>query len=256
MARVKALRRSGGWHWALALSGALLLHALAWWLLRTSYASPPAADARPLWHVTLRTAAPAPISAAPAQPAPAPTPETAAPAPAAPTQPPERADERATPPEAPTPIAPAAEPRPRPLPPPVPRPAVQAPSPEPTPAPPLPQTRWLDAAQADRAPAPRDNQWLLTPDQPWPQDFPKVRIQIWVSASGRIERFEVEGAAASDPAVQALFAPLPETPMLPALIGRVPVPSTMRIELWAGDQGDQGHAPDFIAPLAPHAGEP
>ena len=251
MVRVQALRRPGGrcWAWALALVGALLLHALAWWLLRTRYASPPAAAAPPLWHATLRTAVPQPVGPAPAQP----TPKNADPAPAAQIQPRERAAERPRPPEAPTPIAPAAEPRPRPLAPPAPRPGAQAPSPEPAPAPRLPPTRWLDAAQAERAPAPRDNQWLLDPDQPWPQAFAKVRIRIWVSAGGRIERFEIEGAAASDPAVQALFAPLPETPMLPALIGRVPVPSTMRIELWAGEQGA---APDFIAPLAPPASEP
>ena len=87
---------------------------------------------------------------------------------------------------------------------------------------------------------------------PWPPSHPRVVLQLWISSQGVIERYELQGDAANDRAIQALLAPIVETPMRPAMIGRVPVPSTMRIELWEGEAG----APDFIGPLAPGAGRP
>ena len=64
-----------------------------------------------------------------------------------------------------------------------------------------------------------------------------------------VEKAPMPTDAAGDRAIQALIAPIMETPMRPAMIGRVPVPSTMRIELWEGEAG----APDFIGPLSPDA---
>ena len=78
---------------------------------------------------------------------------------------------------------------------------------------------------------------------------PRVVLQLWISSQGAIERYELQGDAANDRAIQALIAPIMETPMRPAMIGRVPVPSTMRIELWEGEAG----APDFVGPLTPDA---
>ena len=49
----------------------------------------------------------------------------------------------------------------------------------------------------------------------------------------------------ADPAMQALFAPFVETPMQPARIGSVSVPSTMVIEIWPGEDA----RPDFLLPL-------
>ncbi|MFT4196253.1 MAG: hypothetical protein QM614_16655, partial [Ottowia sp.] len=147
----------------------------------------------------------------------------------------------------PAPPAPAADvpPRARKAPP-TPRPPTPTPTPaEPAQAPAPQAPQWLDATHADRSPAPRDNRWLLA-DRPWPAAFERVRVRLWISASGRIERVEIEGEAADDPAVRALFAPFADTPMDPALVGRVAVPSTMRVELWDGD-GER--APDFVAPL-------
>jgi hypothetical protein len=92
---------------------------------------------------------------------------------------------------------------------------------------------------------PVDNEWRLA-DVPWPTAHPRIVLQLWISSQGVIERYEVQGDAASDLAVQALLAPILDTPMRPARIGRAPVPSTMRIELWKGD----GPVPDFVAPLA------
>ncbi len=57
---------------------------------------------------------------------------------------------------------------------------------------------------------PLGNTWLLTP-MPWPAAFPLIEVQLWITADGRIERFELQGEAADDPAVQQLFAPLPMT---------------------------------------------
>ena len=207
-------RRQPAAPWLCALAGALALHLAAFLLIRTHYHRPMDAPPRKALQVAVRVLPPAPP----------PAPVAVLPAPSVP---------------APSVVPPRMRKAPAPRPPPPP-PA----EPAPAPAPQAPQ--WLDATRADRAPAPQDNRWLLAQDQPWPDAFPHVWIRLWISASGRIERVEIEGAAARDPAVRALFAPIADTPMLPAMIGRVPVPSTMRVELWAGDDGP---APDFVAPL-------
>ena len=111
------------------------------------------------------------------------------------------------------------------------------------------QGGWLEATNADQAPAPVDNTWRLA-EGPWPKTHPRIVLQLWISSQGVIERYELQGDAVGDRAIQALLAPIMETPMRPAMIGRVPVPSTMRIELWEGAAG----VPDFIGPLAPDAG--
>jgi hypothetical protein len=113
----------------------------------------------------------------------------------------------------------------------------------------LSHSGWLDATEVDESPAPIDNEWVLA-SRPWPRAYRSIIVRLWISAEGRIERYEVEGDAADDPAVQALFAPITQTPMRPARIGRRTVPSTMRIELWSGDSAP----PDFVAPLGRVAG--
>ena len=105
---------------------------------------------------------------------------------------------------------------------------------------------WLDANLADQAPAPLSNEWRLTA-MPWPRHHPVVEVRLWITADGRIERFELQDDAANDPAMQQLFAPFAETPMRPAYFGSVPVPSVMRIQIWQGD----GPGPDFVSPLPP-----
>lgn len=232
--------------WAAALAGALALHAaLLLWTQRVDV-RPPAQSRPAAWHVSFRTAA---------APAPAPAP-TAAPAPVAPVP---------APPEPATTPAPSPQPRPRVRPAPKPpRPAPPAAAaPEPPAEPPQPpassalpdtsrttraQGGWLEATNADQAPAPIDNTWRLA-DGPWPKTQARIVLQLWISSQGVIERYELQGDAAQDRAIQALIAPIIETPMTPAMIGRVPVPSTMRIELWEGDAG----VPDFVGPLAPDA---
>jgi hypothetical protein len=215
--------------WAGALAAALALH-LVLLLVVLPRHRPVTAPARPALQVTLRLRPP------PEQP---------------PAQPP-------APPLADNPAAPSAPvqvPAAAPAPPPRRQAPAEAPAPAPPPLPPTPadatapaEARWLDALQADRAPAPQGNRWRLAP-LPWPAAFARVRVRLWISSTGRIERVEIEGAAGRDPAVRALFAPLGDTPMLPALIGQVPVPSVVRAELWPGDDGSA--APDFLLPLPP-----
>lgn len=106
----------------------------------------------------------------------------------------------------------------------------------------------MDANLAHRAPTPVDNLWRLG-NLPWPPEHPVVTVRLWISADGRIERFELEGDAARDPQVQRLFAPLADTPMRPAYYGSARVPSTVRVQLWAAEDGSP--APDFLLPLPP-----
>lgn len=103
---------------------------------------------------------------------------------------------------------------------------------------------WLDATRADAAPVPLAGEWVLA-DMPWPPAHPVVRVQLWITSEGRIERFALQGPAAADPAMQQLFARFADTPMQPARLGQVPVPSTMLIEIWPGT----GSAPDYVLPL-------
>ncbi|MDO5692840.1 MAG: hypothetical protein Q4G70_10225 [Pseudomonadota bacterium] len=218
--------RSG---WVLALLAALALHGAALWLLQPSYYAV-APTARPsTWRVQVHAReVPAPAAKPIAQPVPAPAPESAPP---------------------PPPIE-----RPTVPPPPAPEEALPA-SPEPT-APTPPESDlvtatdsampWLDANLADQAPTPVDNEWHLT-EMPWPQAFPMVEVHVWITSDGRIEHYEIQGDAANDLAMRALFAPFAETPMRPAYFGGMPVPSIMRIQIWEGD----GPAPDFVSPLPP-----
>ncbi|MFV0679300.1 hypothetical protein [Ottowia sp.] len=227
--------------WACALVGALALHVAVFLGLRTPYRQPPKAPPQAVWHVSLR-AAPVPPAATPA-----PVPSVAATRPPPAPRVAAKAPARVVPPPVQPP--PPAAPEPEPLPPAQPEPEPPPPLP-PTPelSPPpssVPPVQWLDANHADQAPAPQDNTWLLA-QHSWPAQYPQIRVQLWISASGRMERFELEGGAADDPQVRALFAPFIDTPMLPAMIGRVPVPSTMRVELWMG----QDMKPDFIGPLS------
>ena len=222
-----------GWSWALA--AALALHAAALVLLqarRHPVTEAPGAPA--VWHVSLRAA---PQAAAVPRPSP-PAIVSAAPAPAVAPR-----SDRQRPSAAPSPVRrepPAPRPEVAPPPPVQPLPTVaEAPAPD-------PQTVWLDASKVDSAPTPNDNLWLLA-EQPWPAGFPIVRLRVWLSAQGRIERFELEGPAADDPAMRDLFAPIVDTPMRPAMLGGAPVASVMRIEMWPGE----GPAPDFLAPMAP-----
>ncbi len=104
--------------------------------------------------------------------------------------------------------------------------------------------QWLDANLADQAPAPIGNEWRLT-EMPWPAAHSQVQVRLWITPEGRIARFELQGPAADDPAMQALFAPFVETPMQPARIGSVSVPSTMVIEIWPAEDA----RPDFLLPL-------
>lgn len=106
--------------------------------------------------------------------------------------------------------------------------------------------QWLDANSADTAPAPEQGEWLLDPHTPWPDSYPSVTLRLWVSSRGRIERFELQGPAADDAAMQHIFARLAHTPMLPARIGRVPVPSTVRVQIWAPEGGQP---PNYVMPL-------
>ena len=211
----------------LALAAALALHGAVLWLLRPShYTVAPAVRPSP-WRVHVHTReVPAPAAEPVAQPVATPD-----------LRPPRPPLER-----------PAAAPLPAPQ-------ARQPASPVPV-APTLPQaepapstvstTLWLDANLADQAPTPVDNEWRLT-EMPWPPAYPAVEVRVWITAAGRIERFEPQGDAANDPAMQQLFAPFAETPMRPAYFGSVPVPSVMRIQIWQGD----GAAPDFVSPLPP-----
>ena len=236
-----------------ALAAAIALHALLWLSLsRYVVVRPPARSQPAAWHVNFRTAAPPQLAPAPT-PTPTPTPLppdlTVPDAPAAPVAVPE-----ITAPEPADTPPPATRPRPAPTPQPPPQPA-QPPEPA---APDLPasaalpdsarsasnQGGWLDATQADQAPVPIDNDWHLA-EMPWPQAHPRITVQLWISSQGVIERYEIQGDAATDRAVQALIAPILDTPMRPARIGRAPVPSTMLIELWEGD----GAVPNFVAPL-------
>ncbi len=213
--------------WTLALAAALALHGAVLWLLRPShYTVAPAVRPSP-WRVHVHTReVPAPAAEPVAQPVATPD-----------LRPPRPPLER-----------PAAAPLPAPQ-------ARQPASPVPV-APTLPQaepapstvstTLWLDANLADQAPTPVDNEWRLT-EMPWPPAYPAVEVRVWITADGRIERFELQDDAANDPAMQQLFAPFAETPMRPAYFGSVPVPSVMRIQIWQGD----GAAPDFVSPLPP-----
>ncbi|MBP7451353.1 MAG: hypothetical protein KA914_01025 [Ottowia sp.] len=232
--------------WTAALLGALILHAALLLFGQRVVVKPPAQSRPAAWHVSFRTAtAPAPAAA----PTPSPA-EPTAPAPVAEPLPP-----------APAPLPPS--PRARPVA--APQPEAQPQAPAPAPPPPKPerpasaslpdsarttsaQGGWLEATHADHSPVPIDNEWRLS-DGPWPTAHPRLTLQLWISSQGVIERYEVQGEAANDRAVQALLAPFMETPMEPARIGRMPVPSTMRIELWEGD----GAVPNFVGPLAPGA---
>ncbi len=234
--------------WTVALIGALVLHAALLLLSQRVVVQPPAQSRPAAWHVTFRTAAAPEVAATPE-----PTPPTVTPPPPVAEPPPA--------PEAPAPRMPQARlrtapaPDPLPAPPPPPAPASQpAPPPEPPASAALPESSrttsaqggWLEATQADQSPVPKDNEWRLA-EMAWPAAHPRIVLQLWISSKGVIERYEVQGDAAEDRAVQALLAPILDTPMRPARIGRVPVPSTMRIELWAGDDA----APNFVGPLAP-----
>ena len=226
-----------------ALAGALALHAALLLFSQRVVVRAPAQSRPAAWHVTFRTAA------APATPAaPSPPPVEAAPPPAPPTAP-------STPPRVPPPpsarVQPAEAPAPEPIPAPPPAPAPTQPA-----SAALPdsarttsaQGGWLEATHADESPAPVDNAWQLAAG-PWPTAHPRVTLQLWISSQGVIERYEILGDAAQDREVQALLEPIINTPMLPARIGKVPVPSTMRIELWEGD----GSLPNFVGPLTPNA---
>ena len=191
--------RHQGTQWVGALAGALALHAAALWLLQHRPTTPlqvtaPHAAARVLHVNVVPGARPHPVIAPPMPTAPEPAapPPTPAPAPRpADVQPVTlSATKRA---EAPRPLIPASHGTPAaPVVPETPFEAVEAPPPsnQPTPAPnanrePL----WLDANQADSSPTPDDNRWLLA-DRPWPHSFARVQLKVWVSAQGRIERFE------------------------------------------------------------------
>lgn len=245
--------RHQGTQWVGALAGALALHAAALWLLQHRPTTPlqvtaPHAAARVLHVNVVPGARPHPVIAPPmpAAPEPAAPPPTPAPAPR------------------PADVQPAvlsAARRPEvlrmqnrvPIPKPA-KPATSIASLEPTtpeiqttPATTAPdQSLWLDAVEADSAPTPEGNRWILA-EGAWPRGFTRVQLRVWVSAQGRIERFELEGPAAEDPAVLEFFAPLVDTPMQPARVGRVPVPSVMRMEIRLGKDG----VPDFVAPLGP-----
>lgn len=210
--------------WLGALAAALALHLAVFVALQWRARQTVVAPARQALQATVRvlSAPPAP-TAAPALVQPVPAAPTAARPMSPPTSP------RALPASAPPAAAPPA-----------------APIRDAEPGPDAPQ--WLDANQADSAPVPLDNRWLLAA-QPWPAAFPRVRVRMWISAAGRIERVEIEGEAADDPAVRALFAPIADTSMRPAMVGAVPVPSVMRVELWPGDEDRM--APDFVLPLPP-----
>lgn len=207
--------------WVVALTGTLLLHGAALWLMQRPPGHVFIEGPAQTWRVQLyrRTAAepPTPLPQA------APTADEAPP----------RSEPAPSPPQ---PIAPAPV---RPDPP-------ATPSPAPTPSADTPSL-WLEANQADRAPAPVDNRWRLA-DLPWPAAFPVVEVVLWIASDGRIERFELQGDAANDPTLRRLFAPLADTPMHPAYIGRARVPSTMRVQMRPGEDGG---APDFVAPLPP-----
>lgn len=224
-----------GWRgWWLALAAALALHLAALWLVQPARYGVSAAAQPMTWRVQVHTRT-QPVTPPPAIPA-AP-PATPQPAKRPVTPRPTRATARA-----PAPAPAVEEIIPNPPPPVEPPPVAHA-----DPAPRADSARlWLDANLADRAPTPIDNEWRLA-EMPWPDAYPTIEVQLWIDSDGRIERFELQGEAASDPVVQQLFASFSETPMRPAYFRSVPVPSTMRIQLWQGD----GPEPDFVAPLAP-----
>ena len=209
--------------WMAALAGALALHLAALLLWQPAHRSVAATGHPTPWRMQLR------LREAPAV--------LAQPAPRQAVSPPQRPVQR--PAESPLPEARA---------PVIPAPASPPPDEDSATAP-MPRTPlWIDANQADQAPAPEGNAWRLA-DMPWPEAYPAVEVQLWITADGRIERFELVGEAADDPALRQLFAPFADTPMQPAYLRSVPVPSTMRIQLWPGD----GPVPDFVAPLPPTA---
>ena len=225
-----------------AVLAATALHVLAWQALRSVYAHVRTSAAPPLaavWRVQLR----------PAQPAAAP------PRPTAPKAEPPKTT-RPKPVTKPKPAAPQ-KPKPRP-----------APKPQETAAPPAAPAApsalrgeeragsappsYLDATQADTAPAPLDGEWQLDTTAPWPPGITSVHVRIWIARSGRIERFEVLGAARHNPAIARIFSRLAQTPMIAAHIGRVPVPSVVRVQFLATTQGAQ---PDFVLPIPDNDGE-
>lgn len=108
--------------------------------------------------------------------------------------------------------------------------------------------QYLDANQVDRPPAPLSD-WVLDEHLPWPSELPVVELRLWISVSGRIDRVDLQGAAADHPGVRALFARLAQTPMEPALLGPNPVASMMRIQLWSG-AAESGLLPETPAPPA------
>ena len=211
----------------LALLAAAALHAaLVWGLLRSDRVYVRASTLPPLratWHVQMR--------AAPAPPQPAPTvPKAAKQAPA-----PEPRRERPEPVRAPRPSQelPAPTPREAPETPAAPYDALAGERPRSGAAP----ARYLDAIQADNAPAPQDGVWLVDA-LAWPDGVPSVQARIWISASGRIERFELLGVARRHPALARVFARLASTPMIAARIGRVPVPSVVRVQFMPSAPGE------------------
>ena len=223
--------------WAGAMAGALALHGLAFWWVQRAPQPPTTPRANASWQARVvpprkrpdttparDIAAPAPAERRPAQSlrAPAVAARSAAASHALPSAPPVRSE---------PPVAPHV--------------------PEPLPSPPADDTmQWLDANLADQAPAPVGNEWRLA-EMPWPAAHPQVQVRLWITPEGRIARFELQGPAADDPAMQALFAPFAGTLMQPARIGRAAVPSTMLIEIWPGEDA----RPDFLLPL-PSASDP
>jgi hypothetical protein len=59
----------------------------------------------------------------------------------------------------------------------------------------------------------------------------KFIITIWISARGKLDKWEVQSDAISEELIEAVFRQFDDTVMNPALIGAIPVASVQRLEL-------------------------
>lgn len=91
---------------------------------------------------------------------------------------------------------------------------------------------YLPADEVDQGPVPEPG-WILDEGALEQVGRARMRLRLWVSDGGRIDRVAVLHAEPSGAWVDRAIAPLPDTRMRPAERGGRPVPSTIVVELTA-----------------------
>lgn len=129
------------------------------------------------------------------------------------------------------PAAPAALEQPAPLPAALP-PSLNTPEPAPVPEPPAPlePAGYLPIDAVDEAAVPLAD-WAIDTDV-LPRGYTlRLVLQLWISAQGSLDRWEILGDTANRALAQKALANLADTPIQPALLHQVAVPSFRQLEV-------------------------